>query len=87
MGVRLRPWLAERHRDRSIAFVYDIEIDPAFRGSGLGRAAMLLLEDEAKRLGLAEIRLNVFGGNDVARSLYRSLGYDEFAIGMRKRLT
>jgi ribosomal protein S18 acetylase RimI-like enzyme len=34
-------------------------------------------EDEARRRGLSHIVLNVFGGNKVARGLYRSLGYDE----------
>ena len=47
---------------------------------------MLLVEQEARRRGFVEIRLNVFGGNETARSLYRSLQYVEFAIGMRKRL-
>jgi predicted GNAT family acetyltransferase len=30
--------------------------------------------------------LNVFGGNEVARNLYRSLGYEELAALMRKDL-
>ena len=30
------------------------------------------------------MELNVFGGNDVARSLYRSLGYVERAVSMGK---
>ena len=71
----------------SRSFLYDIEIDGRFRGRGLGREAMLLVEQEARRRGFVEIRLNVFGGNETARSLYRSLQYVEFAIGMRKRLT
>ena len=36
---------------------------------------MLLAEEEDKLLrGISYIELNVFGGNDVARNLYRSLG-------------
>jgi hypothetical protein len=30
--------------------------------------------------------MNVFGGNDVARGLYRSLGYEERAVMMGKKL-
>ena len=30
--------------------------------------------------------LNVFGGNEIARSLYRSLGYAESAVSMAKQL-
>ena len=52
----------------------------AMRGRGLGRRAMELAEEEANRRGLARIELNVFGGNEVARGLYRSLGYAEVAV-------
>ena len=45
---------------------------------------MALLEEEARRLGVPRIELNVFGGNEVARSLYRSLGYGEEAVVMSK---
>jgi ribosomal protein S18 acetylase RimI-like enzyme len=45
---------------------------------------MLLAEAEARRRGYNRIGLNVFGGNDVARKLYRSLGYAENAIVMSK---
>ncbi len=68
------------------AWLYDITIDEAARGRGFGRATMLALEAEVKALGFVEIGLNVWGGNEIARSLYRSLGYAEFSVGMRKRL-
>jgi ribosomal protein S18 acetylase RimI-like enzyme len=87
-GERIgRVWLGERLGGQSVGFLYEIEIEPAFRGRGLGREAMLLVEQEARQRGFSEIRLNVFGGNEIARSLYRSLGYAEFSIGMRKRLS
>lgn len=80
-------WLTESSRDdRRTVFVNDVEIDQAHRGRGLGRAAMELVEDEARARGIDRVELNVFGGNTAARSLYRSLGYDEVAVGMRKRL-
>ena len=47
---------------------------------------MLLAEAEARRRGFDRIGLNVFGGNEVARNLYRSLGYTENAIVMSKTL-
>src|SRR5581483_5360891 len=79
-------WFAERTTDfdSRTAFVYSIEIFEPFRGRGFGKQAMLLLEDEVRSRGLPHIALNVFGGNDVARSLYRSLGYAETAVWMRK---
>jgi ribosomal protein S18 acetylase RimI-like enzyme len=76
-------WFGEA---RGRAFIYDIWIEPAERGQGYGRGAMLALEEEAQRRGLAGLDLNVWAGNDVARSLYRSLGYVERGIFMRKNL-
>jgi ribosomal protein S18 acetylase RimI-like enzyme len=67
-------------------YLYDIEIDERFRGRGLGRRAMELLEDEARTVGLPGIDLNVWGGNEVARSLYRSLGFVERGVFMSKEL-
>ena len=80
-----RLWLAEREWiGGTCLFVYDVEIDEPFRGRGLGRAAMLFVEEEARRRGLPRVELNVFGGNEVARNLYRSLGYAESAVYMVK---
>jgi RimJ/RimL family protein N-acetyltransferase len=68
------------------AWLYKLEIDEEERGRGYGREAMHLFEEDAARRGLTEVGLNVFGGNEAARSLYRSLGYSEFAVDMTKRL-
>jgi ribosomal protein S18 acetylase RimI-like enzyme len=74
-------WLGEM---RGRAFVYEIWVEPEQRGKGYGRATMLALEEEARRQGFARIELNVWGGNAVARKLYRSLGYVERAVLMSK---
>lgn len=80
-------WLAERDSGgRRVYWIYNVEIDEEHRGRGYGRAAMLLAEEEARRRGLSRIELNVFGGNDVARGLYRSLGYAENSVQMAKDL-
>jgi len=81
-------WLAVPgpDRDRLMAWVHSIEVDPAFRGRGYGRAAMMLAEDEARSRGMTSLGLNVHGQNTVARSLYDSLGYDVMALQMKKPL-
>jgi ribosomal protein S18 acetylase RimI-like enzyme len=82
-----RLWFAERVMDGlAQAFLYDIWIDEAERGRGYGRAAMLAFEHEAARRGLNHVALNVFGGNERARKLYRSMGYAEQAVQMTKTL-
>jgi GNAT superfamily N-acetyltransferase len=68
------------------AWLYDITITEAERGKGYGRAAMAALEDEVRALGHDRIGLNVWGANEVARALYRSLGWAEESVHMRKRL-
>jgi GNAT superfamily N-acetyltransferase len=78
-------WLAERRDMGQMCFwVYDVHVDEAHRGRGYGKTAMLFAEEEARRRGLARVALNVFGGNEVARRLYRSLGYEENAVAMSK---
>ena len=78
-------WVAARESDfgRTL-FVYDVHVHTDRRGRGLGRAAMLFAEDEARRRGIPRVSLNVFGGNSVARGLYRSLGYRETSVWMAK---
>jgi ribosomal protein S18 acetylase RimI-like enzyme len=81
-------WLGERdHGGEKQCHIYLIEIDEGHRGRGFGRAAMKLAEAEARSRGLGRIALNVFGGNEVARNLYRSLGYVETSVQMAKELS
>lgn len=80
-------WLCDRADALQHAlFIYFVGIDDGHRGKGYGKAAMLLAEAEARRLGIDRIALNVFGRNEVARNLYRSLGYEENAVSMSKKL-
>jgi ribosomal protein S18 acetylase RimI-like enzyme len=81
-------WLSERAGDfRPVLWVYDVHIAEEHRGRGFGRAAMEFAEHEARRRGLSHVALNVFGGNEPARNLYRSLGYTENAISMNKAIS
>ena len=80
-------WLCDRDGELGHSlFIYAVEIDEEFRGRGLGRSAMVFAESEARRLGIAKVALNVFGGNEVARGLYLSLGYAETAVHMEKSI-
>jgi ribosomal protein S18 acetylase RimI-like enzyme len=78
-------WLCERDDAlQPCLFIYDIHLRENARGRGYAKAAMLFAEEEARRRGRSRIALNVFGRNEVARGLYRSLGYEENAIAMSK---
>jgi ribosomal protein S18 acetylase RimI-like enzyme len=80
-------WIGVAGTDPGRWWVWDIMIDDEFRGRGHGREAMLLAEELARREGASTIGLNVFGHNQVARSLYSSLGFRETAVQMRKDLS
>jgi ribosomal protein S18 acetylase RimI-like enzyme len=79
-------WLGPDPRDPNGVFVFDIEIAPQARNRGIGRAAMLAIEEFATRRGRASIGLNVFGANIEARRLYDSLGYMVVSTSMLKQL-
>jgi GNAT superfamily N-acetyltransferase len=80
-------WFAESATSLGLClWIYDIRIDEACRGRGYGRAVLLLGEAEARRRGYNRIGLNVAGGNEIARNLYRALDYEENAIFMSKAL-
>lgn len=68
-----RVWVCERWPAQ--AWVYDVEVEPAFRGRGIGAAAMVHGARLARDLGHRWLGLNVFGPNTHARGLYERLGY------------
>ncbi len=80
-------WLGPHPHRADGVFVYDIEIDPAYQGRGLGRATMLEVERIAREAGLVVVGLNVFGWNARAETLYRSLGYTVDSTQLSKPLT
>jgi ribosomal protein S18 acetylase RimI-like enzyme len=83
-----RLWLRdqiESEIDRRVV-IMKIEIDEPFRGRGLGRELMQQVEALTfERNGWA-VDLYVFGPNEVARSLYDSMGYQVLGTQMRKPL-
>jgi ribosomal protein S18 acetylase RimI-like enzyme len=72
--------------DPLMAWVNNVEVDPAFRGRGYGRQAMVLAEQEVRERGMTSLGLNVHGQNTVARALYDGLGYQTMSLQMRKML-
>ncbi|SOB85073.1 GNAT family N-acetyltransferase [Streptomyces sp. 1331.2] len=72
-------WVQLRVRDlpngEPLAWVMMVEVPPARRGQGHGRTLMLLAERECLAVGVRNVGLNVFPGNQNAIRLYTSLGY------------
>lgn len=60
----------ERH-----AHIEVLAVEPAARGSGVGRTLVEAAEGWARNRGYRLITLNVFATNDRARQMYEHLGY------------
>ena len=72
--------------DAQERYLFNVEIDPGRRGRGYGRAAVRAAEAWTAAQGATRLSLNVWGHNDVARSLYDALGYVVAATNMYRDL-
>jgi RimJ/RimL family protein N-acetyltransferase len=71
--------LAEVHRRNALGWL-GLALAPQARGRGLGRAAMASLEDEARRMGLRKLLLQVRTDNPGAIALYERAGYARVGV-------
>jgi ribosomal protein S18 acetylase RimI-like enzyme len=67
-------------------YLYNIRVEPAFRGRGHAKAALDRLDEVAVGMGLHSMALHVFGHNTTAQALYRASGYWITGMNMRKPL-
>lgn len=67
-------------------FIFDIEIFEVFRGKGIGKETLTVLENWLKTLGVKSLSLHVFAKNTVARNLYLKLGFKDMSFNMVKTL-
>jgi len=80
-------WLGLQQKfGRKVASINDIQISPAKRGKGFGKALMKLVEEESLRAGASRVRLHVFNHNEAAKRLYLSMGFQATSWEMRKDL-
>ena len=73
------------HRMR-YAKIGTVGVTQGFRGQGIGRALMALVEAWAESHSATEVHLNVWAFNEGARRLYEELGYAVRSHHMGKRL-
>ncbi len=83
-------WMGERNSDEYLDFqrpqwIYDIVVDPRFRGNGLGKNLMQQAEEFATKLE-QNIGLFVHENNESAIGLYKSLNYYFKGVPMHKSL-
>ena len=68
------------HRNTSMARMYSLAVDPAWRGKGVAQRLIHDVESEALKQGVVSMRLEVRQDNPGALALYHALGYREFAV-------
>lgn len=71
---------ADRHGE-----VYVVGVDPAYQGSGLGKALTVIGVRYLHEQGLRIVELYVDGTNTGARHLYAKLGFTEAAVDIQYR--
>ena len=68
------PPFANTMRYRKTFYIDDLCVDEACRGQRIGEKLFRFTVDEARRLGCAEVTLNVWEGNDGAKRFYDKMG-------------
>ena len=66
---------------RPLLNIHDICVDSALRGKGIGRLLLERIETKARELNCCRLTLEVREDNQVARGLYRKVGFDRVVIG------
>ena len=61
-------------KPNKIFYIDDLCVDEKVRGKHIGQKLFEFAKEEAKRLGCYEITLNVWEGNDDAKSFYEKMG-------------
>jgi ribosomal protein S18 acetylase RimI-like enzyme len=70
------------------AFVDELYVQPAYRGLGVGRQALAVLEKACRELGVRALHLEVGRTNLRAQALYKAAGFvDRGHFLLTKRLT
>lgn len=66
------------HMRRLSGFVFNVNVNKAYRRKGIGRALMEHVEREVRRMGRRWVALHLDDGNVPAQRLYESLGYRSY---------
>jgi len=65
---------------RPLLNIHDVVVSSEYRGRGISKMMLRKVEKIAMRLGCCKLTLEVLEGNEVARSLYKSLGFNAYEL-------
>ena len=72
-------WARIESTDRSVADLYQMWVDPEFRGRGIGRALLAAAIEWARLAGAAAIELGATYGDTPAMRMYAKAGFEPLA--------
>lgn len=72
--------------ERPFAYIAELYLVEAARGSGAGRALIAACEDWAKTRGLGVLQIGVLDKNARARAVYAAAGFAPYSMQLRKYL-
>jgi ribosomal protein S18 acetylase RimI-like enzyme len=75
VSLRSQNELPDTATDPGNAYIWTIEVLPAFRRMGVGRQLLMRVEESAREAGCAALELHVSVRNEDALALYESVGF------------
>lgn len=86
-GYAMATWGFSTEQGGRFLLLDELFVLPAFRETGIGKAALSLVEEAARAAGGRAVRIEVAEENDGARRLYQGAGYvDPRRLFLAKRL-
>jgi GNAT superfamily N-acetyltransferase len=83
--IEERPAFVRPER-RRVAYVAELVVRESLRGRGIGRLLLGAAENWARGERLRDMGITVLAGNSTAHALYRSTGFQDYAVELMKRL-
>jgi ribosomal protein S18 acetylase RimI-like enzyme len=74
-------------REENRIYVSEIRVKEEYRRHGIGKELLRLIEDKARELGLSGVYLHAEANNSEVVGFYKTVGYCEERIQMRKALS
>jgi ribosomal protein S18 acetylase RimI-like enzyme len=65
----------------------ELYVEPEFRRQGVGRALIAYAEQLARARGAADLIIMTGVGNAAAQALYRTAGYDTYAVALNRKVS
>jgi ribosomal protein S18 acetylase RimI-like enzyme len=71
----------DQFSDKAIGFIYELYVQEEYRGKGISKQLIKTGVDQLKQEGYAEVRLNVFEGNQAIK-IYENLVFERRNVTM-----